>query len=227
MSDQHHHSFYKFLDEMALKFPGRDVEGYVLQVIVEADRHPGFGGFKTEHTGVKLHDAHMHDAINYTLSGDIEFEGVEYGFIVRDGNWDGTSVLEWGLSDDVGRYEAPPPTIYTMIPTNRGIHRQGYGGYAMFRHVYLAWREEKWFQDLVADYNYDRTFSPTLKIENHYRDAAAKRALSWAHPDEFERMKKEYDELHAIVGPMTEADRKAYFDQQDAVFATVVRFMGQ
>lgn len=211
---------------MAIKFPGRNVESEVLEAIVWSERHRGSNDPLVDHAGVYIYDAHAHDAINYTLSGNITFEGVEYGFIVRDGNWNGTSVLEWGLSDDVGRYKAPPPTIYTMVPITNRI-RMGYHGYSMFKDVYLAWRKEEWFAKICHDFMYDKHFAPGLGTNEHYNGLASKRGLKLATADEFDRLMVEFNALEAIVGKMTHEEKTVYFNQQDAVFAAAVKFMAQ
>jgi hypothetical protein len=224
--DQHHHSFNAWIDEMALKFPGRNVEEEVLEAIVNSERHRTAKDPVTDHNGVHLSDAFAHDAINYTLSGTITFEGVDYGFIINDGNWNGTSVIEWGLDEDVGSYEPPPPTIYTMIPATNNI-RMGYHGYSMFKDVYLAWRKEAWFEKICRDYMYDKHFAPGSKISEHYRGLASKRGMKLATSDEFDRLMAQFNELEAIVGKMTHAEKTEYFNQQDAVFAAAVRMMSE
>ena len=224
--DQHHHSFNEWIDEMALKFPGRNVEQEVLEAIVCSERHRTAKDPVIDHHGVHIYDAHAHDAINYTLSGNITFEGVEYGFIVHDGNWNGTEVREWGLSDDVGRYEAPPPTIWTMVPATNRI-RQGYHGYSMFKDVYLAWRKEEWFKKICRDFMYDKHFAPGLVTNKHYHGLAAERGLKLTTSDEFDRLMVEFNALEAIVGKMTHEEKAVYFNQQDAVFAAAVKFMAQ
>lgn len=125
---------------------------------------------------IKLSVKHRHDACNYTHSGTVTIEGVEYGFVIDNGNWNGTVVREWGLAEDVGAYQPPEPTIYTFIPTSGTLKEDAPGLWG----VYLMWRKEAWFKDKERGYNYDRHFHPGGKTENHYRDWAAKKGMKIA-----------------------------------------------
>lgn len=124
--------------------------------------------------GIHFSDVYQHDAINHTLSGTIEADGVSYGFIIRNGNWNGTEVLEWGLEDDVGSYQHPePPEPITFVPNDPHLFARSP---EMFK-VYGMWRKEKWFTEKVGGYNYDRHFAPGGKTETYYREWAAKRGM--------------------------------------------------
>lgn len=132
------------------------------------DAHWNSGG-----EGVKFRDIHQHNACNHTLSGTIEIDGTEYGFIIQNGDWNGTVVDKWGLADDVGTYKPEPPTLFTFVPMDDTLRTSK----PHMWQVYLAWRKEKWFQDKERAYNYDRHFQPGGAIENHYREWAAKKGM--------------------------------------------------
>ena len=122
---------------------------------------------------ISIYDTYRHDMTNYTHSGTFTYEGVEYGFVIDNGNWNGTVVREWGLADDVGIYDPPKPTFYTFVPVNGTLREDSPG---MFT-VYLDWRKKAWFQDKERGYNYDRHFAPGSKTESYYRDWAATKGM--------------------------------------------------
>ncbi len=128
---------------------------------------------KTRTARVNITSSHTHNACNHTYSGTLLHDGIEYGFIIDNGDWNGTVVREWGLSDDIGTYEPPPPTIYTFVPTNDTLKEDRPAMWS----VYLAWRKTDWFREKERGYNYDRTFAPGGKTESYYRDWAAGRGL--------------------------------------------------
>jgi len=123
--------------------------------------------------GIRISTAHRHDAINYTLEGEAEYEGKTYAFLIDNGNWNGTVVREWGNPENAPSYEPPPPPRYEAIPQNEGLKQTHPGLWA----VYLQWRQQDWFKDLVRGYNYDNHFAPGNKTERYYREMAAKRGL--------------------------------------------------
>jgi len=129
---------------------------------------------------ITISSTHRHNACNHTHSGIAIIDGVKYGFIIDNGDWNGTVVREWGPADDVGLYEPSQPTIFTFIPTNRTLKEDSPGLWG----VYLAWRKEAWFKDKERGYNYDRHFAPGGKTEGYYRDWAAKKGLMIASRDE-------------------------------------------
>ena len=122
---------------------------------------------------ITISNAHMHDAVNHTYSGTLLHDGIEYGFIIDNGNWNGTVVREWGPADDVGTYEPPKPTLYTFVPTHGTMKEDAPFMFA----VYLSWRKTKWFQDKEHGYNYDKHFAPGGKTESYYRDWAANKGM--------------------------------------------------
>jgi hypothetical protein len=214
--------FDTFLAEQAVKHPGRDVYDEIVGAICNA-YHDYWKPAKTsvEPSHIKLTEVHRHDAVNYTISGTVLWDGVEYGFILNDGNWNGTDMQKWGLAEDVEPYVPEPPTIYTMVPTTDNLFYAGNLGYVKFGQLYLKWRTEEWFMDLVRGYNYDRHFSPGIVTETHFKEKAAKKGLKFVMEDTFIDQMKRYDDLHKIVGQMTQPERIEYFNQQDAVFEAV------
>ncbi len=124
--------------------------------------------------GIEILDVYQHDAINFTFTGTVEVEGQTYGYIIDDGNWNGTVVRAWGDHEDVGYYEHPdPPEPWTFIPNNNSLQIERPG---MFK-VYLEWRKQPWFTDKERGYNYDRFFAPGGKTESYYRDWAATKGM--------------------------------------------------
>lgn len=151
---------------------------------------------------ITISDSYRHDTCNYTHSGTVTIDGIEYGFVIDNGNWNGTVVREWGLAEDVGIYEPPKPTIYTFVPTNDTLKEDRPGLWG----VYLAWRKEAWFQDKERGYNYDRHFAPGGKTETYYRDWASKKGLKIATQGEAEeiinRPKRDLLPMEAVVGAL-------------------------
>lgn len=129
--------------------------------------------------GVVFHDIFQHNACNHTLSGEIEHEGHKYGFIIQNGDWNGTVVDAWGDSDEVGIYEHPKPTLFTFLPRNHPLECT----LAMLT-IYFAWRNEKWFSEKIGKYMYDRHFQPGGKIESYYREFAERKGMRIGIQDE-------------------------------------------
>lgn len=123
--------------------------------------------------GIRFDCRHAHDAINYVLNGSIQIGEQSYRFTVEDGNWRGTVVREWGTEETVGLYKPPPPPIYDMVPVDD--HLQSHNP-ALWK-VYLAWKKEPWFAELLGGYAYDAHFAPGTKTEQYWRDKAAKKGL--------------------------------------------------
>jgi hypothetical protein len=133
------------------------------------DAHWNGGG-----DGVRFLDIHQHDACNHTLSGVIEIDGVEHGFIIENGNRNGTEVRAWGDPEDVGTYTPPPPPEpLTFIPKDDALFATRPQMFA----VYVYWRKQPWFAEKERAYAYDRHFQPGGFVENHYREWADKRGL--------------------------------------------------
>lgn len=124
--------------------------------------------------GVTFLDIQQHNACNHTLSGTIDIDGVEHGFIIDNGDWAGTVVRAWGDPEDVGTAPEPePPEPLTFLPNDRSMF---WTRPNMWK-VYVFWRKEPWFRDMERGYNYDHHFQPSRYIEGHYREKAAKRGL--------------------------------------------------
>jgi hypothetical protein len=126
--------------------------------------------------GVVFRDVHQHDACNHTLSGTINIGGRVFGFIVRNGNNDGTEVVEWGDADDIGIYEPPPPgESLTSLPTLNIYSDQERRIRGLT--IYALWRKEPWFVEQARKYAYDRHFQPGGFVESHYREWAEKKGV--------------------------------------------------
>lgn len=124
--------------------------------------------------GVKFFDIYQHNACNHTLSGNIDVDGKEYGFIIESGDRNGTVVHAWGDPEDVGVFEHPKPEEpLTFVPKDRML---AFNNPNMFN-VYLSWREEGWFKEKERNYAYDRHFQPGGKIEKYYREWAATKSM--------------------------------------------------
>ena len=138
----------------------------VMQMMAEAVS--GWG----DHESVTILDRDRMDAINVRAHGIVTVEGVEYRFILRDGNNDGTVLEDWD-SDAV--FEHHKPAVYALQPEARLIDEaimSGKGPFllmkwdAMLRHADIA--------SIPGNYAYDRRVQPGGFIEGHYRKAAAK-----------------------------------------------------
>ena len=152
----------------------RSVYGYELEPSEESLTRICEAHWYKSGSGVKFIDIHQHDACNHTLSGTIDVGGVEYGFIIDNGNWAGTVVRAWGDPEDVGVYDpGPPPEMATFVPVDDSLSETSPGLF----NVYLAWRKESWFVEKERGYNYDRHFAPGGKTESYYRDWAAKKGM--------------------------------------------------
>lgn len=131
--------------------------------------------------GVTFLAIYQHNACNHTLSGTIYIDGVEHGFIIENGDWNGTEVRAWGDPEDVGTAAEPePPEPLTLLPRDRSLFSDRPGMWG----VYLAWRREAWFSELVRSYAYDRHFQPGGFVEGHYRTKAEKRGLRFGYLSE-------------------------------------------
>lgn len=113
--------------------------------------------------GVFLSDIYSMDALNQVLSGVIDVDGEEYGFIVESGNWNGTVVKAWGDPDDVGTYRPPERESPRFIPDdeNRTVQEDFF--------FLQKTRKSEWFKGQEESYHYDRHVQPGAEIENYYR----------------------------------------------------------
>lgn len=172
-------------EDFALKY-GEEVSDDIFQRICEA-AYDEVGGRKHSEPHIVIGSIHRHDAINMTFTGTVMMpDGVEYGYVIDDGNWNGTQVREWGFAEDVGDYEPPKPDPWRLFPRKAHFLRCERKG---LWNVYLAWRKESWFMGLERSYNYDLYFAPGGLTTSHYTgpdSLAAKRGLVWALQSEVE-----------------------------------------
>lgn len=145
----------------------------ILEQICEKFYHRTSGTKLFPH--IKITDIYERDVLNHVFSGNVEIDDVLYGFVIEDGNWNGTAVISWGLEEDIVPYEPPQNAgcKLTFIPKNDFLKLDSPEMYG----IYLGWRKEKWFQDQVGKYHYDRHFQPGGKIESYYRDWADKKGM--------------------------------------------------
>jgi hypothetical protein len=129
---------------------------------------------------IRFSDIYQHNATNHTLSGRVDFRGEEYHFIIESGDWNGTVVKEFETIDEVGVFEHPKPTIYTMVPANPFLEQENP---SMWK-VYLTWKEEPWFTEMVRKYSYDIHFQPGGYVSDYWGKQAAKKGLRFAVVDE-------------------------------------------
>lgn len=142
--------------------------------------------------GIVLLDVYKFNACNHVLSGTIEVNDETYGFIIENGDWNGTVVKAWGDPEDVGTYQHPePPEPLTFIPNDRTlcISRP-----AIFE-IYLGWRKENWFTEKQSAYNYDRHFQPGGCTEKYYREWAKKKGMIIGSMDQFREDVKAYEKI--------------------------------
>jgi hypothetical protein len=116
---------------------------------------------------------HKHDACNYTLNGCVKDGEEEFRFTIDDGNWNGTVVREWGTEENVGLYEPPPPPMYDMVPIDDSLEQTR----PQMWKVYLMWKKEEWFKEILSSYAYDAHFAPGLKTEQYWRGKAKAKGL--------------------------------------------------
>lgn len=150
---------------------------------------------------VTIEDKYKHDAINCTVTGYVDWKGEQFRFIIDNGDWNGTQVVEWGTEEDVGYYQPPKKIPFTFIPADDELK---FKFPAMFN-VYTLWRKENWFQEMERGYNYDRHFAPGSKTEKYYNDKAAQKGLRVACMDE--------KELKEYLTPATEEEIQNYKDR--------------
>jgi hypothetical protein len=152
---------------------GRAVANELFSRICEAAYDP-----KRPQPGVTITNIHRHNAINMTFEGVLLHDGIEFSFVIDDGDWNGTEVREF-TTHDLAPYEPPQPTRYTLVPTDGNLKENRPAMYE----AYLRWTREPWFQELLRAYHYDRHFQPGLVVERHYREKAAERGLKLEYAD--------------------------------------------
>lgn len=120
-------------------------------------------------------DVVRHDAINVTLYGHIDDE---IGFVIRDGNWDGTVVQSYGPDTSTVVPEGHYARLFDVGPGlryNRSLtQRTG------LLTVYVAWIRGDGVKDVQKaerDYAYDAHFAPGGKTTDHYDKIAQQRGL--------------------------------------------------
>lgn len=121
---------------------------------------------------VRITETHRYDACNATHEGEIEFQGKRYGFVLESGNNRGDVMHQWSSEgvENVCIGEQPRPTQFTFVPKT--------GCTPAMARVWVFWTTEKWFEDKVRGYNYDRHFAPGHATESHYRAFAESKGMT-------------------------------------------------
>lgn len=142
----------------------------VMQMICETaqcgdDYHP-------QH--VSILDRDRIDAINVRAEGVLTFQGREFAFIVRDGNWDGTVLEGW---EEAGKqtFEPSTRTEWTLAPEPSLVSdaiANGTGVFLVKKWDHFITRPE--IARIVGSYAYDRMMQPGLKVEQYWKAEAAK-----------------------------------------------------
>jgi hypothetical protein len=121
---------------------------------------------------VRFIDIHEHNACNHTMTGIVVVDGVDYGFVMESGDWNGTVVKEYAPAEECSQvytYEPPQPTRFKLVPKNydelKAFHPKKLA-------IAMKWIQQPHIQQKLKDYHYDRHFQPGLQIENHYKDWA-------------------------------------------------------
>jgi len=123
-----------------------------------------------------INEVHKHDALNCTISGTILYNDIEYGFIISDGNNNGTDIIEWGLADDVGYYEPEAPIELILAPfdyPNTIVNDP-----AKFAR-YLKLRDDPEIKKILFSYQYDKYFAPSASITKYWTDKAKEKNLQF------------------------------------------------
>lgn len=128
-----------------------------------------------DHDCITILDRDRMDAINVRASGILDWEGREYWFIVRDGNWDGT-VLEAWEETGVQKFEYHQPTQYALQPQRYIIDQAIAAGKGPF--LIAKWdailKSRPEVAAIPGKYAYDRHHQPGGFVEKYWKDAAAK-----------------------------------------------------
>ena len=133
---------------------------------------------------VYIADCQMINACNHLASGSFWWGGVEYSFLVENGNWNGFVFRE--LSDT-----APIPDVtiqrtrWAIAPLNVDVATPQQARTLLATWKIFEGRAD--IKEMLGSYNYDRTWQPGGLIEGHYRDKAAKigaRIVSEDHANE-------------------------------------------
>lgn len=142
----------------------------VMQMICETaqcgdDYHP-------DH--VSILDRDRIDAINVRAEGILTFQGREFAFIVRDGNWDGTVLEGW---EEAGKqtFEPSPRTVWALAPQPSLVSdaiANGKGPFLVTKWDHFITRPE--IARITSSYTYDRMMQPGLKVERYWKAEAAK-----------------------------------------------------
>lgn len=115
------------------------------------------------------------DAINARARGVIKIGDKEHSFICEDGNRAGTVLEDW----DGDREFAPfPRAEWAVQPRSDLIEKAISQGRAAFLlEMWGSFLTRTEIADLPRKYAYDRMMQPGVKVEEHYRAAAARHEM--------------------------------------------------
>ncbi len=123
--------------------------------------------------GVQIIGIYKHNACNYTIIGEIDVNGILYGFTIENGDWNGTAIRFWGNPEDRPTYIPLEPVRWSFVPINSFLKTENSQKYE----IYLNWRKQEWFKEMERNYNYDRFFQPGYKVEKYYSDWATSKGM--------------------------------------------------
>ena len=127
---------------------------------------------------VRFIDIHQHNACNHTMTGIVVVDGIDYGFVMESGDWNGTVVKEYGPAEECSQvysYEPPPETRFKLVPKDDMLEQSNPAKYA----IALKWIQQPHIQEKLQSYHYDRHFQPGCVIETHYKEWANKLGMKF------------------------------------------------
>ena len=154
----------------------------------------------SDHDCITILDWDRMDAINVRASGILDWEGREFWFIVRDGNWDGTALEAWEETG-VQKFEYHEPTVWALQPRRDLISDAIVDGKGPF--LLIKWdailKNRPEVAAIPGKYAYDRHFQPGGLVEKHWKDAAAKHHFDIVTKEEADETRKRLAEATEVI----------------------------
>jgi hypothetical protein len=133
---------------------------------IESDLWEVFYGDKeSDDNYISLVDREYSDAINSRGWLSVFLNNIEYVAVVRDGNIDGSIIEQFGPNAE---YKTSPKYSYSFQLDPAWLRGLTKTGQRLAKMKYKNLSTE--IQKVCNDYIYDRYFSPTEKIRNHYHE---------------------------------------------------------
>lgn len=175
MAGKHNEMTDEFLEWC--KTVGDDKAMEILQEICEAFYDTGYEGGSRGR--VYVGEYTRLNAINKVVRGSIEIDGVTQEWLIKDGDWNGTEVLEWGLEEEgnVGYYQEPPRHIMILENTCDKEREP------------KAWKEAEEFskskegEEMMRKYAYDKFFQPGGYVEGYWRKEVEAKGCRFSYRD--------------------------------------------